>query len=173
MIRAHLERIIRAVTGDLRFERTYAATVERAADDFVDVLPDDDFVRGLGLQRIPTPTIDPTTQLLPEPGCRCLLAFASGDPQQPRIVAWEYAQDSATIRLDGGAAAVARKGDLVDVYLTAASTAVAGILNGAITVPGAPPTVVPVVNGQFIGTAGPLSQPVRAAILGGAAKVLA
>lgn len=167
-----IARIVRAVTGDYRYERSYQATVERVnSDDTVDVLPDDASVRGVGLQRVPVALTDPTTTARPEAGCRCLLSFLEGDPRRPCITAWEYAQNSATVQLDDGAAGIARKGDLIDVELSA-STPVAGILNGSYTIPGSPPTVVQVVNGQLTGTA-TIATPVRAVIIGGAASVKA
>lgn len=167
-----LERIVRAVVGDLRFERTWSSTIERDnGDGTADVLPDSPLMRGLGLQRVPLPTIDPTTEIAPAQGCRCLLGFLEGDPRQPVIVAWEFAAGSATVRLDGGTAGLARKGDLVDVMLSSQSP-VQGIVNGSYTIPGSPPTVVPIVNGQFSGYA-TIAQTVRARIIGGAQRVKA
>lgn len=163
--------IVRRVTGDYRFERTYAATVERADDDAVDVMPDDSSIAGNGLQRIPMPTIDPTTRLAPEPGCRCLLAFREGKPSQPYIAAWEYAPNSATVMLDGGSAPIARKGDLIELILSAA-TPIAGSAGGTVIIPGTPPTPVIVPPAPFTATA-TIAAPVYATPIGGAPKVKA
>lgn len=175
-LRDDIARIVRAVLGDMTFERTYTANVELVSDDFVDVLPDDPKVRGIGLQRVPMPTIDPTTELVPAPGCRCLLAFAAGDPRKPYIAAWEYAQGSATVHLDGGAASVARKGDVIDVYLSPL-TPIAGTMTATIQSPNPsppPPTIPTTVPGgtPFAGLA-TIAAPVRAVIIGGAARVKA
>lgn len=168
--REDFARIVRHAVGDYRYERSYPCQVVRSYDGgSVDVLPDDDVVRGIGMQAIPAASVAPATFARAEPGCRCLLTFRSGDPRQPQITAWEYAQDSATIYLDGGVAAVARKGDLVDVLLSAA-TPIRGIVVGEVTAPG--PVVTPVAAVQFTGTAA-LSSPVRGAILGGAPKLKA
>lgn len=164
-----LERIVRALTGDFRFERVYPAVVERVGDDAVDVMPDDAVVRGMGLQRIPMPTIDPTTQLVPEPGCRCLLGFVQGDPKQPTIVAWEYAKGSASVRLDGGERPIARKGDLVEVVV-GATLSIAGTASGATTAPGPVVTPVPLAPFSFVAT---MSGPVYGSPTTGAAKVKA
>jgi hypothetical protein len=163
--------IVRRVTGDYTYDRAYPAVVQRVGADAVDVLPDDPTVQGLGLQSVPMPTIDPTTQLVPEPGCRCLLAFAGGDPRRPYISAWEYAQDSATVRLDGGSGAVARKGDLIDVIL-GATTPIAGMAGGTTVVPGTPPVVTVIPQASFTATA-TIVGPVRATPIGGAPKVKA
>lgn len=165
-------RMVRRVLGDLRFERLYPAVVTRVSGDLADVMPDDPTMRGQGLQGVPMPTIDPSTQLVPEAGCRCLLGFLDGNPQRPAIVAWEYAQDSATVRLDGGSAGVARKGDLIDVLLPIGTpTPVSGMAAGVQTppLPASPVTIPP---SPFSGTATLTSQ-VRAQPIGGAAKVKA
>jgi hypothetical protein len=168
-----IARLARRVTGDFRFERVWPAVVERVgADGLVDVLPDDAEMRGSGLQGVPMATIDPATQLAPEPGCRCLLGFRDGDPRKPTIVAWEYAQDSATVRLAGGIARVARKGDVIDVLLPMGTpTAVSGVAAGVQTppLPASPVTVPPTpVTGTVT-----LATKVYAQPIGGAPRVKA
>lgn len=161
------------MVGDYRFERSYAATVELAnGDGTVDLRPDDEAVRGLGLQRVPIRVGVPSAAVRAEPGARCLFAFADGDPRKPHVCAWEYARASAVVSFDGGAAAVARHGDLVDVLLSA-STPIAGVMTGAVTVPGSPPTIVPVPPGsQFSGLA-VVAVPVQGSIVGGAQRIKA
>lgn len=154
-----IEAIVRRVTSDFRYERLYPAEVVRVAGDLVDVLPDDPAVRGRGLQGVPMPTMDPTTELLPEPGCRCLLGFMEGNPQRPYIAAWEFAQNSATVRLNGGSAGLARKGDIVDVLITP----------GVVTVTGTAYLPAPV---PFTGTA-TLAEAPQGVIIGGVAAVRA
>lgn len=172
-----LDRFVRHVLGEYRYERSYPSVVERSYDGGdVDVLPDDDVVKGIGLQRVPAPSIAPSTFARAEAGARCLLAFAEGNPRKPQIIAWEYAQDSATVQLDGGTTSVARKGDLVDVLLSA-STPIAGVMSATISTPNPspPPATVdtPVPSGTpFTGLA-VIPLPVRGAIIGGAPKVKA
>lgn len=163
--------IARRVTGDMTYERLYAAEVVRVAGDLADVLPDDPRVRGRGLQGVLMPTIDPTTELAPEPGCRCLLGFREGDSRRPYIAAWEYAADSATVRIDGGVGSVARKGDLIDVLLPVGiPTAVSGIAQGIqLPTPQTPVTVPPT---PFTATV-TLMQSLRASPIGGAPAVKA
>ncbi len=175
--RQALARFVRHVVGDYRFERSYPAVVERANDDgSVDVLPEPTTMRGIGLQRVPTALSDPETRVIAEPGARCLLAFRAGDPQQPYIAAWEYAQDSATIQLAGGSAAVARKGDLVEISFSAASP-IAGTMTATVSTPNPsppPPEILtPVAPGTpFTGTVVGLGT-VQAVVVGGAPKLKA
>lgn len=164
-----LVRIVRHAVGDYRFERSYPCQVVRSYDGgAVDVLPDDDVLRGIGLQTVPAGSVAPATFGRAEPGCRCLLTFSSGDPRRPTITAWEYAKDSATVYLDGAVAAVARKGDLVDVLLSAA-TPISGIVAGTVDTS---PSPTPVAAVPFSGTAA-ISTPVRCAIIGGAPTIKA
>jgi hypothetical protein len=172
-----LRRIVRNAVGDYRFERSYYCVVERSYEDgSVDVLPDDIAMRGIGLQRVPAPTVAPSTIARSLPGARCLLAFDKGDPRAPTITVWEYGIDTATVQLNGGVASVARKGDMVDVLLSAA-TPIAGVLSGTISTPNPspPPATVdtPVPAGTpFTGVA-TITGTVRGVIIGGAANVKA
>ena len=166
---ANIARIIRHAVGDYRFERSYPCQVVRSYDGgAVDVLPDDAVMRGIGMQTVPATSVAPATFARAESGCRCLLTFSSGDPRKPTITAWDYAQDSATLYLDGGVAAVARKGDLVDVLLSAA-TPISGIVAGTVATSPSPTTVAAV---PFTGTAA-IATPVRCAIIGGAPTIKA
>jgi hypothetical protein len=160
-IRDDIATIVRHVVGDYRYERSYPCQVVRSYDDGV--------VRGIGMQSIPATSLAPATFALAEPGCRGLLAFVAGDPSRPTITTWDYAQNSATIYIDGGVASVARKGDLIDVMLTVAGTPISGMVEGAVTAPG--PVVTPVAAVQFTGLA--VLSAVRAVIIGGAATIKA
>lgn len=172
-----IRRIVRHAVGDYRYERSYPCVVERTYEGGdVDVLPDDLVMRGIGLQHVPAPSVAPSTFAIAGPGTRCLLSFANGDPSKPQITAWEYAQDTATVRLDGGSASVARKGDLVDVLLSPV-TPISGLLSATIKTPNPspPPATIttPVPGGTpFTGFA-TIPGPVQGAIIGGAAKVKA
>lgn len=170
-VREIVASIVRAVTSDLVYARVYAATVELQHDDgSCDVRPDAAELRGDGLQHVPVMVSPAGTGARVEPGTRCLVAFADGDPRQPRIVAWEYAQVRATVALDSGAAGVARNGDLVQLNLSPMAP-VSGVASGTVTIPGSPPTVVALPPGApFVGTA-TIATPVRGRILGGAARV--
>lgn len=168
-----LESFVRRVLGDYRFERVYPATVERYSSGAVDVIPDDESIRGLGMQKLTVRVGVPSASVSVEPGARCLVAFAEGDQRRPYVCAWEYKRASAVVFLDGGDAGVARHGDLVDVLLGALATPIAGVVGGSYTIPGSPPTVVEIPEGTpFVGTA-TVATPVRAVVIGGARRVTA
>ncbi len=175
--RSAIAAIVRYVMRDTTFHRLYRAIVERTnADHTVDVLPEDETIRGIGLQHVPVRVGIAASVVSAEPGLLCLLGFEGGDPQRPYIAAWEYRQRSAIVKLDGGDAAVARKGDAIRV-LTVPAMAVSGVCGGTVDTPNAsppPPTVpVPVVPGTpFVGVV-TIATPVTATPIGGARKVLA
>jgi len=166
-----LARFIRWVMRDTTYHRRYSATVERdRGDGTFDLLPDDHAMRGTG-QAVPDRVGVAGASVRVEQGTRCLFTFADGDPSKPVIVAWEFKGGSATVSFDGGEAAVARKGDLVDILL-GDPTPVAGLVQGTVLPPqpGPPPFQLPPT--PFTGTA-TLSGPVRAVIVGGAKRVKA
>lgn len=171
-LRESLEQLARWVARDLTYHRAYPATVERDnGDGTLAVTPDDDVIRGLGMQRVPVrPGVAGTTVRV-EPGTRCLVGFHRGSPRSPHIAAFEYRKASGTIILDGGSGALARKGDLVDVLLSSPAP-VSGTAIGVITPP-LPATPIPVPPGSpFTGFLS-IPTPVRGTIIGGAAKVKA
>jgi len=175
--RAAIERIVRAVLGDAVYLRSYGVEVQAQHDDgTVDVLADAVELRGQGLQRVPVLASPAGTSSRVEPGTRGLLSFADGDPRKPRIVAWAYEQGSAVVSLDGGAAGVARNGDLIELYLSPAAP-ISGVITGIVqaTNPSPPPPTIPTPlapGTQFTGFA-TLGAPVRGRVFGGAARVKA
>jgi len=169
---SYLARFVRWVMRDTTYHRRYSATVERdRGDGTFDIIPDDQAMRGTGLQAVPDRVGVAGAEVRVEPGTRCLVTFADGDPSKPVIVAWEFKRGSATISFDGGEAAVARKGDLVDVLLDT-PTPIAGIVQGTVLPPQPGPPPFTLAPTPFTGTA-TLSGPVRAVIVGGAKRVKA
>lgn len=153
------------------YHRRYPSEVVRDRGDGTwDVMPLDEPLRGQGLQAVPERVGLPSAaSSRVRPGTRCLVGFVDGDRRAPRIEAWEFAEDSGTVSLDGGIAGVARKGDLVRV-LAGAAVPIVGIVNGTLTAPNGATT--PVVNQPFDGTAFP-DGPIHAEIIGGARRVKA
>ena len=176
-VRAAAERIVRRFASDVTYLRVYAATVELQRNDgSCDLRTDAAELRGEGLQRVPVMSSPAGSSARVEPGTRCLVGFADGDPRKPRIIAWEYARSRAVVALDAGRAGVARNGDLVELHLSPQAP-ISGVITGVVQVtnPSPPPPTIPtpVVPGtQFTGFAAILA-PVRGRILGGAARVKA
>lgn len=126
-VRAALERLIDAVL-DRTYLRSYECTVERQADDgSLDLLPDDERVRGNGLQGVPIYHGLPGVTVRVKQGARVLLQYVGGDPQKPYASLWRSG-DIDEISFDGGQAPVARQGDSVAVYWPAIS--VSGTVSG-------------------------------------------
>jgi hypothetical protein len=146
-----LAAFIRWVCRDLRYHRHYPATVElQRGDGSVDVTPDDDEIRGLGLTNVRAQPGLPGTEVRATRGARCLVGFRGGDPRRPYISAWETG-GLELISIDGGTGGVSGIGDVLEVALPPVLT-VSGLLNGVTTPP--PPAVpIPIVNLPFSGTA--------------------
>lgn len=176
-VRATLERLVREWTRDQIYLRSYAVEVQAQHDDgTVDVLADALELRGDGLQRVPVVASPPGCTSRIEQGTRGLLSFADGDPRKPRIVAWAYQRGRAVVSLDGGAAGVARNGDLVELHLSAAAP-ISGVITGIVQVvnPSPPPATIPTPvppGTQFTGVA-TIAAPIRGRVFGGAARVKA
>jgi hypothetical protein len=137
--RKHLERFIRWVMRDVTYLATYVCTVERQHDDgSLDLLPDDERVRGMGLSGIPVKHGLPGVDVRAVTGSRVLLGFVNGDPRQPYAALWS-ASSIESITIGGaGAAPAARQGDAVEVLLPPAifSGTIGGVpASGVLTFP--------------------------------------
>jgi hypothetical protein len=155
--REAIRRIIDYVVRERIYLRSYECTVEAQNDDgTVDLLPDDDAVRGTGLQSVPIYHGLPGVTVRVVPGARVLLQFVNADPSRPYASLWRSG-DIEEISFNGGQAPVARQGDPVAVYWPATAN-----ITGTITAPG----------GAFVGilTLGTQSAGI---IQSGAAKVKA
>jgi hypothetical protein len=148
---AFVDYVLRGVT----YAGRYAATVIADHGDAVDIEPDDEAMRGLGLQNVPKRTGTASGASQVEPGTRCLFGFVDSKPTQPFIAAWDYEQHSAVISFDSGRAKIARYGDSITV-ITEPVMVVSGVVAAA----------------PFIGTV-TLATPVYAVIQAGAEKVFA
>lgn len=165
-----LAKLIRWVCRDTRFHRHYPATVELVhSDGSVDVTPDDEAIRGLGLSSVQALPGLPGTTVRAQRGARCLLGFRAGDPKRPYISSWASG-GLELISIDGGGAGVTGLGDTLEVLLPDVLT-VAGLLDGVITPP--PPALpFPVLSIPFNGTATVLPGTVTAVSNSGNPKLL-
>jgi hypothetical protein len=113
---AAIERVIEYVTRDRLYLRTFEAEVLRQADDgTLDLMPDDERVRGTGLQGVPIYHGLPGVTVRVVAGARVLLQFVSGDPSKPFASLWRSG-DIEELSFNGGSAPIARQGDPVAVY---------------------------------------------------------
>lgn len=129
---ASIRRLIQAVTRETLYLRDYECTVERDhGDGTLDLLPDDEKVRGTGLSRVPIRHGLPGVTVRVVTGSRVLLGFVEGDPRKPYASLWQPGSIEE-ISFDGGTASVARVGDIV-VCSWPASVPFTGTLTGAVS----------------------------------------
>jgi hypothetical protein len=170
-----LARFIRWVCRETTYHCHYPSTVEFVhADGSMDVTPDDEAIRGLGLPALRAQAGLPGTVARGAQGARCLVGFRAGDPEQPYISAWATNATLGQISIDGGAAGVAGFADPIEVLLPEVMT-VEGLLQGFTQPPGLPPPPpVPTPPGglPFSGTALVLPGTVTALTQGGNPKLL-
>lgn len=114
-ILAQFERMVRAIMRDTRYHAQYACRVEAQSGQFLDLLPDDETIRGTGLQRVPLRHGLPGVTVKVVPGSRVLLGFESGDRRKPYAALWDSASIEE-ISFDGGQAPIARMGDSVTIF---------------------------------------------------------
>lgn len=137
--RTRLSRFIRWVMRDTLYHGTYECTVERQHDDdTLDLLPDDERLRGTGLSRVEIWHGLPGVRVRVRIGARVLLAFRDGDPSKPYASLWQRGSIEE-ISFDGGQSPIARQGDAVAVYwppsLTITGAIIpAGELTGTVTI---------------------------------------
>lgn len=104
---------------DVTYHKHYVCTVQsQHANGLLDVLPDDETIRGTGLSSIPIRHGLPGCTIEVAAGASLLLGFENGDPSKPYCALWESGLANV-IRIDIGEnpADVARKGDTVEVLL--------------------------------------------------------
>jgi len=129
VIREKLEAFILRVLNERPYLRLYPSTVQsQGADYSVDVLPDDETVRGLGLSSVRIKHGIPGVRVRVVKGARCLLGFEAADPSKPYVSLWDAGSVEA-IEFNGSTRPVARVGDLVQVNWPVLSAV--GTLNGS------------------------------------------
>jgi hypothetical protein len=117
----------------------YPSTVHSQSEDgsTVDLLPDDDSIRGNGLQAVQLWHGLPGIVVKVPKGARVLLGFRNGAPDQPYAALWEPGQIES-ISFGGGTIPIARVGDSATVYWPPSQpfigTTAAGPLTGTMTI---------------------------------------
>lgn len=133
-VKEGLAAFIRQVMSTVDYHALYSATLHAASNDgFVEVLPDDERIRGTGLQKVRLKHGLPGVAVKVEAGARVLIGFENGDASKPYAALWDPGS-ILEIAFDGGTKSLARVDDSVSVtvpagtFLTAAQ---AGVLNPA------------------------------------------
>lgn len=110
---ATFERIVRAIVGDLTYLKQYPCTVQRQSGMTLDLLPDDESIRGPGgLSGVPLRVGLPGFEVRVPVGARVLLSFDEGNPAKPAASLFDPGSVTS-IHFADGTQANARQGDLV------------------------------------------------------------
>lgn len=143
-----LERFVRWACRDVRFHKLYPGTVELdRGDGSMDVTPDDDEIRGMGLPPLRARAGLPG-EVTADAGARVLVGFDGGDPKRPYIA--EFGGGRGTVKLGGGTSSIAGMGDPLEVLMSG-PVGVQAIINGYYVQPGTPPVVVPLPGVPLLG----------------------
>lgn len=110
-----LARFIRWIMRDTKYHVRYPCTVEGQNGNELELLPDDELIRGDGLSRVPMRHGLPGVTVRVKVGARCLLGFEAGDPRRPYAALWEP-HSIEQIRFGDGDAPIAREGDAVTCF---------------------------------------------------------
>jgi hypothetical protein len=110
-----LARFIRWVMRDATFLGQYVCTVEgQDADGLLSLMPEDEKVRGNGINGVPIKVGLPGFKVKVPNGARVLLGWENGDPKKPYAALFD--PNSVTeIQFADGSQAIARQGDLVTI----------------------------------------------------------
>lgn len=123
----------------------YPATVVRQSADglSLEVVPDDEEIRGEGLKRVPIRHGSPGWGVRVPKGTRIEVAFDGGDPSRPRVANW-FPGAADEVTFNGGTRGVAGLGDMVQSW----GPSVQVMFVGA----GAPPNSAVVVGVPYAAT---------------------
>lgn len=107
-----LARFLAPLRRAIDYSRKWPARVSKVnGDGTIQVVPDDDRIKGAGLDAVAIRTGFPGS-LTPAPGSRCLIGWEGGDPSRPYAEGWN-AQTVGEMSLAGGTLPAARQGDMV------------------------------------------------------------
>jgi hypothetical protein len=143
----------------LRYHALWPCTVAAQTGAELDLVPDDDWVKGSGLVRVKLRHGLPGFTCVVPAGTRVLLGFEAGDPTRPYATLWDEGAVTS-LTFDAGSQNVARVGDDIGLtlYLDIAAPALYYwdpnilawfIVNSGVGPPGAPP---PAFGTQTVGT---------------------
>jgi len=111
-IKGSLQAIIESVVGRrLAYHALWPATVAAQLSGQLELMPDDDQMRGLGLGNIRIRHGEPGYATEVPPGSRCLIGFEAGDPKRPYVAQWLANTSVTSITFEGGTRNIARTND--------------------------------------------------------------
>jgi hypothetical protein len=109
-----LKALVEALVGRrLDYHALYPCTVAAQSGNTLELIPDDERVRGFGLGSVPIKTGAPGYQYTVPANSRVLLGFEAADPKRPYCALWDSATGVTTLTFDGGSEDIARTDDSV------------------------------------------------------------
>lgn len=112
----HISALVEFFIGSrLDYHALYPAqVVSQNGDGTLEVLPDDERVRGFGLGSVAIRTGAPGYKYTVSEGARCLIGFEAADPTRPYAALWDSETSVDEIEFDGGSEDVARTSDSIE-----------------------------------------------------------
>lgn len=113
-VKQALRELIRQLVGNqIDYAKMWpASVVSQAGDGTLEVVPDDERIRGLGLKRLPIRHGLPGTKVKVPKNARVRVGFDAADPKRPYAAVWDEGAVTE-IQLANGTQAVTRQGDMV------------------------------------------------------------
>jgi len=117
-VKGSLLRLIDAAVGrKLLYSYLWPCTVaSQAGDGSVELIPDDEEIRGGGLGRVFIRHGEPGYACEPgvgRTGARCLVGFEAGDPKRPYVAHWLRNTEVTTVTFGAGTQSIARTNDTI------------------------------------------------------------
>ncbi len=129
---ATLNRILGHIRRKIDYSRLYRARVSlQNSDGSLQLVPDDEKVKGGGLDKVPLRHGLPGLKVLLKPGARVMLGWDGGDPSDPFAALCDESTPFVSIAFEGTGGGIARIGDSVQVFFPPSCPIV-----GTITPPG-------------------------------------
>jgi hypothetical protein len=117
-VRSAVERSLDPIRHETEYHKRYACKVVRQnGDKTVDVIVDDDRMRGRGVAKCRIRAGLPGCDITAKSGARCMVGWENGDPAFPYVSDWEMDADFVQIKLARGTRPAAGAGSMVRVII--------------------------------------------------------
>lgn len=151
---ASLKALVMQLVGNqIDYAKSWpAVVVSQSADGLLEVVPDDERMRGLGLTRIPVRHGLPGFKARVPKGARVRVCFDAADPRRPYASLWDEGAVTS-VMFDGGTRPIPRVGEQVQVFFPVTPFNVTGTLNGQAFI--GTLTILTPANGVIVGPGNP------------------
>lgn len=144
-LRSAFARMMGRIRRDVDYSRMYRCRVAtQHADGTLQLVPDDDKMKGRGLDKVRIRLGLPGFRVEVPEGSYCMLGFDGGDPEEPYAGLWDSESAVTKVTFEGAESNISRIGDQVDIYMpdvlpvtgTVDGLAFVGTFNFALAAPG-------------------------------------